>query len=85
MYIVTDVVTDVVTDELPTVKHIAETKTIRITFGLNGHLSLTLAEAAHVVTELAAALGEAQGEEVKPLVRDEDRVRAEVEIREGLQ
>jgi hypothetical protein len=66
------------------VKHIPENKTIRITFGLNGHLSLTLAEAAHIVTELAAALGEAQGEEVKPLTRDEDRVRAEADLRESL-
>lgn len=77
--------TDIVMDDLPTVKHIAENGTIRIVFGLHGHLSLALDEAAHLVTELAAALGEAQGAEVKPLMRDEDRVRTEVEIREGLQ
>ncbi|REE74386.1 hypothetical protein C8E05_3821 [Rhodococcus wratislaviensis] len=58
--------TDLVMDEFPTVNHVAETKRVRITFGLNGHLSLTIDEAAHLVAELAAALGEAQGEEVSP-------------------
>ena len=55
--------TDLVMDELPTVTHVAETKRIRILFGLNGHLSLAIDEAVHLVTELAAALGEVQGDE----------------------
>ncbi|MCQ4120445.1 hypothetical protein [Rhodococcus tibetensis] len=59
-------IADVVMDELPTVKHVVENKTIRIVFGLNGHLSLALDEATHLVTELAAVLGEAQGDEVRP-------------------
>ncbi|WP_213575416.1 hypothetical protein [Rhodococcus sp. USK13] len=57
---------DVVMDELPTVKHAPETGKIRVFFGLHGHLSLAIDEAAHLVTELAAALGEAQGAEIEP-------------------
>lgn len=55
---------DVVMDELPTVKHVPENGTIRVVFGLHGHLSLKPDEAVHLVTELAVALGEAQGGEV---------------------
>ncbi|QSE90304.1 hypothetical protein JWS13_17595 [Rhodococcus pseudokoreensis] len=62
-------ITDLVIDDLPSVKYNAETKTVRVTFGLQGHLSLSIAEAVHVVTELAAALGEAESAE--EVVRDE--------------
>ena len=49
-------VTDIVMDELPTVKHVPETKSIRIVFGLNGHLSLSLDEAAHLAAELGTVV-----------------------------
>ena len=78
-------ISDAVIVEPPTVKRNADNGTLRIVFGLQGHLSLSVAEAVHLVTELAAALDEAEGDEVKPLLRDAERIQTDVEIREDRQ
>lgn len=63
---------------------LAEGNRIKIRFDQHTNLTLTIAESVDLITELALVLGEAEGEEIRTLVRDESEIRTAAEIREGL-
>lgn len=63
---------------------LTEHNRINIQFAQHMNLTLTIAESVDLITELALVLGEAEGEEIRTLVRDESEIRTAAEIREGL-
>ncbi|GAA3157779.1 hypothetical protein [Rhodococcus baikonurensis] len=63
---------------------LTEGNRINIRFAQHMNLTLTIAESVDLITELALVLGEAEGEEIRTLVRDESEIRTAAEIREGL-
>lgn len=69
----------------PRVRFNADIERVVIWLGPDVSAHLTKSHAVDLMDALAGALAEAQGEEVKPLARDAERVRTEAEIREGLQ
>lgn len=63
---------------------LTERNRINIRFAQHMNVTLTIAESVDLITELALVLGEAEGEEIRTLVRDESEIRTAAEIRESL-
>ncbi|MDF3309890.1 hypothetical protein P3H15_33265 [Rhodococcus sp. T2V] len=69
----------------PRVKYNADVERIVIWLGSDVSAHLTVPDAVDLMDSIATALASAEGEEVKALVRDAERVQTEAEVREGLQ
>ncbi|ROZ53523.1 hypothetical protein EEB12_26715 [Rhodococcus sp. WS1] len=63
---------------------LTERNQVNIRFAHDLNLTLSIAESVDLITELALTLGEAEGEEIRTLVRDESEIRTAAEIREAL-
>lgn len=63
---------------------LTERNQVNIRFAHDLNLTLSIAESGDLITELALVLGEAEGEEIRTLVRDESEIRTAAEIREAL-
>ncbi|MGF0257283.1 hypothetical protein ACQR3V_25150 [Rhodococcus erythropolis] len=63
---------------------LTERNQVNIRFAHDLNFTLSIAESVDLITELALVLGEAEGEEIRTLVRDESEIRTAAEIREAL-
>ncbi len=62
----------------------ADTSRVHVAVGTSHRLSLSIPEAVDLVSEIAVALAEAEGDEVPALTRNNEEVQMAAQIREDM-